>query len=116
MSYPFLAVFFPVFTTLNISSSLIPFTFGNGTLNFAAFSALLFLICELSALALFVVWFLSSRYDGRGVDDGSAGTEEDLTFLSSWALICFFISILNGCHAFHCRRGDGHGKVMDGGQ
>lgn len=93
--YPFFAVFFPVFTTLNISSSLMPFTFGNGTLNFAAFSARLFLICELSAFALFVVWFLSNRYDGKGVDEGSAGAELDLTFRSSWALICFFIWIFS---------------------
>ena len=34
--HPFFAVFLPVLTTLNISSSLIPFTFGSGTLNFAA--------------------------------------------------------------------------------
>lgn len=93
--YPFFAVFFPVFTTLNISSSLMPFTFGNGTLNFAAFSARLFLICELSALALFVVWFLSKRYDGKGVDEGSAGAKLDLTLRSSCALICFFIWIFS---------------------
>jgi hypothetical protein len=37
---PFFAVFFPVFTTLNISSSAIPRTLGKGTENFAAFSAL----------------------------------------------------------------------------
>ena len=34
--HAFFAVFLPVFTTLNISSSLIPFTLGSGTLNFAA--------------------------------------------------------------------------------
>ena len=41
---PFFAVFFPVDITLNISSSLMPFTLGNGTLNLAAFSFRLFLI------------------------------------------------------------------------
>jgi hypothetical protein len=40
---PFFAVFFPVLTTLNISSSAIPLTFGNGTENLAAFSFRLFL-------------------------------------------------------------------------
>jgi len=40
----FFAVFLPVLTTLNISSSAIPLTLGSGTENFAAFSALLFLI------------------------------------------------------------------------
>ena len=49
--HPFFFVFFPVFTTLNISSSLMPRTLGSGTLNRAAFSALLFLIALLSALA-----------------------------------------------------------------
>ena len=69
--HAFFAVFLPVFTTLNISSSLIPFTLGSGTLNFAAcevdhqplhissskrgfghtFSFLLFLIALLSAFA-----------------------------------------------------------------
>ena len=49
--HPFFFVFFPVFTTLNISSSLMPLTLGRGTLNRAAFSALLFLIALLRALA-----------------------------------------------------------------
>jgi len=48
---PFLLVFFPVATTLNISSSLIPRTLGRGTLKRAAFSARLFLIELLRALA-----------------------------------------------------------------
>ena len=39
---PFFAVFFPVLTTLNISSSAIPLTFGSGTENLAAFSFRLF--------------------------------------------------------------------------
>lgn len=49
--HPFLAVFFPVFTTLNISSSDIPLTFGNGTLNFTADSFRLFLIALDNAFA-----------------------------------------------------------------
>ena len=50
--HPFLAVFFPVFTILNISSSDIPFTFGKGTLNLAADSFRLFLIALDKAFAL----------------------------------------------------------------
>ena len=91
--HPFFAVFFPVFTTLNISSSAIPLTRGNGTLNFAAFSARLFLIALDSAFAL-VGCDRSSKYWGRGVEDGSEGAA-DLTFRSSWALICFFIWIFS---------------------
>src|ERR1700693_1295422 len=91
--HPFFAVFFPVFTTLNISSSAIPRTLGKGTLNFAAFSALLFLIAEDKALA-FVGFDRSSKYCGSGVDEGSFGVD-DLTFLSSCALICFFICIFS---------------------
>lgn len=49
----FFAVFFPVLTTLNISSSAIPLTLGSGTLNLAAFSALLFLMAEERAFAFF---------------------------------------------------------------
>ena len=96
--HPFFAVFFPVFTTLNISSSAMPLTFGNGTLNFAAFSARLFLIALDRALA-FVVCERSSRYCGSGVDDGSEGAE-DLTLRSSWALICFFIWIFSAWRFF----------------
>ena len=68
--HPFLAVFFPVFTTLNISSSDIPFTFGSGTLNFAAASFRLFLIALDKAFAL-LGWLRSSRYWATGVEDGS---------------------------------------------
>lgn len=50
--HAFFFVFFPVPMALNISSSLMPLTFGNGTEYFAAFSFLLFLIAELKALAL----------------------------------------------------------------
>jgi hypothetical protein len=60
---PFLLVFLPVATTLNISSSLMPRTFGRGTLNRAAFSALLFLIEELNALAV-VVFCRSCQHPG----------------------------------------------------
>lgn len=49
---PFLAVFFPVLTTLNISSSEMPLTFGSGTENFAAFSARFCLMAVERALAL----------------------------------------------------------------
>jgi hypothetical protein len=49
----FLAVFFPVLTTLNISSSAMPLTLGSGTLNLAAFSFLLFLMAEDKAFAFF---------------------------------------------------------------
>ena len=52
----------------------------------------------LKALA-FVGFDLSSRYCGRGVLEGSAGAE-DLTFRSSWALICFFICIFSWCLFF----------------
>ncbi len=96
--HPFFAVFFPVFTTLNISSSAIPLTLGKGTLNLAAFSALLFLIALDSAFA-FVGCDLSSRYCGSGVDEGSAGAD-DLTLRSSWALICFFIWIFSAWRFF----------------
>ena len=89
----FFAVFLPVLTTLNISSSAIPLTFGNGTLNLAAFSALLFLIALDNALAL-EACDLSKRYSGKGVEEGSLGPE-DLTLRSSWALILFFICIFS---------------------
>lgn len=87
--HPFFAIFFPVLTTLNISSSAIPFTLGNGTLNLAAFSALLFLIALDKAFAL-VGWVRSRRYCGKGVEDGSDGPD-DFTFRCSCARICFFI-------------------------
>lgn len=89
----FLLVFFPVFTTLNISSSLIPLTLGNGTANFAAFSFRLSLIALESALAL-VSCERSSKYCGKGVLEGSSGVE-DLTFFSSCALMRFFICIFS---------------------
>src|SRR4051812_10310301 len=85
----FLCVFFPVLTTLNISSSLIPLTLGRGTANLAAFSLRLSLIALERALAL-VSCDRSSRYWGRGVLEGSSGAA-DLTFFSSWALMRFFI-------------------------
>jgi hypothetical protein len=91
--HPFLAVFFPVFTTLNISSSAIPRTLGSGTLNLAAFSFRLFLIALDSAFAL-VGCVRSKRYCGKGVDDGSEGAA-DLTVRSSCARICFFIWIFS---------------------
>ena len=87
--HPFFAVFFPVLTTLNISSSAMLLTFGSGTLNLAAFSALLFLIALDNALAL-VGCVRSSKYCGKGVEDGLAGAE-DLTLRCSCARICFFI-------------------------
>ena len=110
MKYPpFFAVFFPVLTTLNISSSAIPLTFGRGTENLAAFSFRLFFYIEVSkrtpiraigdeefdVLALlkafaFVGFDLSRRYCGIGVLEGSVGVE-DLTFRFSCALICFLI-------------------------
>jgi len=77
----FFAVFFPVLTALNISSSLIPRTLGNGTENFAAFSLRLFLIAEESAFALEGLE-RSSRYCGRG-SEGVASVA-DLTLRSSW--------------------------------
>ena len=98
--HPFFAVFFPVLTTLNISSSLIPLTFGSGTLNFAAFSFRLFLIAELSAFA-FVPFSRSSRYCGRGCDDGSEGAE-DFTFFSSCCLIALRIWIFWAWRVFCC--------------
>ncbi len=80
----FLAVFLPVLTTLNISCSLIPRTFGNGTENRADFSFRLFLIADESAFAL-VGFERSRRKAGMGFD-GSASAW-DLTFRSSWAFI-----------------------------
>jgi hypothetical protein len=68
-------------TTLNISSSAIPRTFGRGTLNLAAFSFLLFLMALDKAFAL-VGFERSRRYCGKGVLEGSAGAD-DLTFRSS---------------------------------
>ena len=91
--HDFLCVFFPVLTTLNISSSLIPFTLGNGTANLAAFSFRLSLMALESALAL-VASERSSRYCGSGVLEGSSGAD-DLTFFSSCALMRFFIWIFS---------------------
>lgn len=85
--HAFLAVFFPVLTTLNISSSAMPLTLGSGTLNLAAFSARLFLICVDSAFA-FVGFALSSRYEGIGFA-GSFSAAAPLTLRSSCALIVF---------------------------
>lgn len=48
-----LLLFFPVFITLNISSSAIPLTFGNGTAYFAALSFRFCLMAVESALASF---------------------------------------------------------------
>ena len=70
---------------------------GRGTLNFAAFSALLFLIALLNALEV-VGFDRSRRYCGRGVLEGSFGAE-DLTLRSS-TLICFFIWIFSWCLFF----------------
>lgn len=61
----FLCVFLPVLTALNISSSLMPRTFGMGTLKRAAFSARLLLMALLSAFALPGA-VRSRRYCGRG--------------------------------------------------
>ena len=96
--HPFFAVFFPVFTTLNISSSLIPLTFGNGTLNFAAFSFRFSLILLLNAFAS-LPFPLSSRYCGNGWEEGSEGAD-DLTVFSSCARICLRIWIFSACRAF----------------
>lgn len=49
LGVPFFAVFFPVLTTLNISSSAMPLTLGNGTENLAAFSFRLFFTKSKSA-------------------------------------------------------------------
>ena len=68
-----LLLFFPVRITLNISSSAIPRTFGNGTEYFAALSLRFCFKVELSAFASF--WLSrSKRYVGRapsGVDAAS---------------------------------------------
>src|SRR5271154_6278681 len=89
----FFAVFFPVLTTLNISSSETPLTLGSGTPNRAAFSDRFCLIAEDSPFAFFSD-DLSSRYCGRGVEDGSA-VSEDLMLRSSCALMVFFIWIFS---------------------
>ena len=90
--HDFFFVFFPVPIALNISSSLIPLTFGNGTEYFAAFSERLFLMALDSALA-FVGLLRSRRYCGKGVEDGSGAA--DLTSLCSVCLILFFICIFS---------------------
>ena len=90
--HDFFFVFFPVPMALNISSSLIPLTFGNGTEYFAAFSERLFLMALDSALA-FVGLLRSRRYCGRGVEEGSGAA--DLTSLCSVCLILFFICIFS---------------------
>lgn len=85
---PFLLVF-PVLTTLNISSSAIPRTLGNGTLNLPAFSFRFCFTAELSALASF--WpSRSSRYVGSA-PSGMISASLALTLRSSCALIVFFI-------------------------
>lgn len=55
---------------------------------------LVFDVLALLKAFAFVGFDLSRRYWGRGVLEGSAGAE-DLTFRSSWALICFFICIFS---------------------
>lgn len=78
---------FPVLMTLNISSSAIPLTFGNGTAYFAALSFRFSLMAVERALASF--WpSLSSRYVGRA-PSGTAALSFCLTFRSSCALRVF---------------------------
>ena len=78
---------FPVLITLNISSSAIPLTFGNGTAYLAALSFRLSLIALDRALASF--WpSRSSRYVGRA-PSGTAPESFCLMFRSSCALRVF---------------------------
>lgn len=58
---PFFAVFLPVLTTLNVSSSDIPLTFGNGTENFAAFSFRLFFTEPRSVNVVYIGSFRRTR-------------------------------------------------------
>ncbi|MBE3049791.1 hypothetical protein IMZ48_46300 [Candidatus Bathyarchaeota archaeon] len=103
--HPFFFVFAPVLTTLNISSSLMPFTLGSGTLNLAAFSFLLFLMALLSALADAGL-LRSSRYAGTA-SPGTASSGAALTLRSSCCRICFFIwifSFMRFCWCILARR------------
>jgi hypothetical protein len=81
--HDFLCVFLPVFTTEKTSSSLIPFTFGKGTLKRAALSFRFSLIAEDRAFAFFSE-LRSSKYCGKGILDGSAASL-DLTFRFRWS-------------------------------
>lgn len=77
---------FPVLTTLNISSSAIPLTLGNGTAYFAALSFRFCLRAVLRAFASF--WFsLSKRYVGKA--PSGPDSVFCLTFRSSCALSVF---------------------------
>lgn len=83
-----LLLLFPVFNTLNISSSAIPLTFGSGTAYFAALSFRLCLIALDKAFASF--WpSRSRRYVGRA-PSGTAEESACLTLRSSWAFRVFF--------------------------
>jgi hypothetical protein len=68
--HPFSAVFFPVFTTFDISST-VPRTLSKGSLNLAAFSALLLLIALDNAL-VFLGFERSSKYRESGCSRSSA--------------------------------------------
>jgi len=90
-----LLLLFPVFMTLNISSSAIPLTLGSGTAYFAALSFLFCLMALESAFASFCP-SRSSRYVGSaasGVVDGPAC----LTLRSSCALSVFLSCTFSAC-------------------
>jgi len=91
---------FPVFKTLNTSSSAIPLTFGNGTLNLAA-ASFRFCLTILESCFAFFSCARSSRYAGTAPSLGALGSD-CLTFRCSCCLICFFIWILATCRLRLC--------------
>jgi len=78
-----LLLLFPVFTTLNISSSAIPRTFGSGTAYLAALSFRFCLIAEDNALAS--LWPSRSRRYVGNAPSGTVDLSGCLTFRSSCA-------------------------------
>jgi len=94
-----LCLLFPVFSTLNISSSAIPLTFGSGTAYLAALSFRFCLMAVESAFAFF--WSSRSR---RYVGSAPSGTFElsaCFIFRSSCAFKVFFSWTFSACR-FAC--------------